>query len=1005
MKMKAKRILSMVLVFCLCLTMIPALAMPTEAATPGYTVSSSYKASSYYSALCNVTLTGNQRTDIVNIALSQVGYREGSYSGDYGGADDGNGSYNNYTEYNYWYHNYVSRGMPVGGDSAPWCATFVSWCAEQANIPSSILKRSTAAGHGASYFNVKFYSGSSTLASNGDNDSYFMGYNYTPKAGDLFFTRSWSHVGIVVAVNGSYVITVEGNTNTNGSSQGNGVYRLTSRKISDLYFGVPNYTNTSVKHTVDTSYGTNFTAYPKAKITAENIFDKYHSQIDSTSWIGTSDKCTIHEVYTDGCCRVTYPLDAGGTKEVYSKISLFNINTHTHNYTGSRYYESAHPHAITQRCVNYDTCGGWIYTGEYYEVKTCEQCWHADFDIGASSVSVKVGESKTVAVSVGGCLPDSAVAYPSFSPDNDVVEVTIKNQQATFTGLKEGTTLFQIRIYSDSSKSYLIGATSIRVDVATPTYTVVYNANGGSGAPGKQTKYHGTPLVLSSVKPSREGYTFLGWSESYSTSSATYQPSGTFNGNYSITLYAVWEIGCEGNSHKYVYTVTGRPTLTSTGKIVGECGYCKATTSVLLPKLNTSDYAYKVTKAATCTATGTGRYTWNTTTYGGSYYFDETIPSTGHSYSYKATKTPTTSSTGTLTGTCSKCSGTTTVTLPKLNTTDYTYSVRTAATCTSVGTGRYTWKTTTYGSFYFDVSLAKLGHSYSYKATKTPTTSATGTLTGTCSKCSGTTAVTLPKLNTTDYSYSVKTAATCTEAGSGRYTWKTTTYGSFYFDVTISKLGHNYSNGSCVRCGAEDLSAEKGKYEITNATGVAGSMVEVYVSITNNPGVISLRNTISYDTSALELISVQDCGLLAGYTTPSATINSPYTLRWADSLATQNNTSNGRIVKLVFQIKDSVETGNYSISVTPVEARNVNGGSVAFNGASAAVTVIDCIIGDTDGDGEVTDWDAIVLNRYLADWNVTIEVAAADVDDDGEVTDWDAIVLDRYLAGWNVTIG
>jgi hypothetical protein len=320
-------------------------------------------------------LTGNQREDIVNVALSQVGYREGNSSNDYSGADDG--SYNNYTEYNYWYHNYVSSGMPVGGDSAPWCATFVSWCAEQANIPTSILKRSTAAGHGASYFNVNFYSGSSSLASSGDNDSYFMGYNYTPQKGDLFFTRSWSHVGLVVGVSGNYVITVEGNTNNNGSSQGNGVYKLTWRKIVDLYFGVPNYSNSPIKHTVDTSYGTNFTAYPKSKITAENIFDAYHNQIDSTSWIGTSDKCTIHEVYTDGCCKVTYPLDAGGTKTVYSKISLFNI--HEHSYTGTRVYEGAHPHRISQRCVDYATCGGYIWTDEYYELKTCEQCWHATF--------------------------------------------------------------------------------------------------------------------------------------------------------------------------------------------------------------------------------------------------------------------------------------------------------------------------------------------------------------------------------------------------------------------------------------------------------------------------------------------------------------------------------------------------------------------------------------------------------------------------------------------------
>lgn len=59
---------------------------------------------------------------------------------------------------------------------------------------------------------------------------------------------------------------------------------------------------------------------------------------------------------------------------------------------------------------------------------------------------------------------------------------------------------------------------------------------------------------------------------------------------------------------------------------------------------------------------------------------------------------------------------------------------------------------------------------------------------------------------------------------------------------------------------------------------------------------------------------------------------------------------------------------------------------------------------DVDGDGEVSDWDAIVLNRYLAGWDVEINVSASDIDDDGEISDWDAIVLERYLAGWGVEL-
>ena len=162
------------------------------------------------------------------------------------------------------------------------------------------------------------------------------------------------------------------------------------------------------------------------------------------------------------------------------------------------------------------------------------------------------------------------------------------------------------------------------------------------------------------------------------------------------------------------------------------------------------------------------------------------------------------------------------------------------------------------------------------------------------------------------------------------------------------------------------------KYEMKDVTGVAGSTVEVYVSIENNPGIISLRNTICYDTSALELVKVEDCGLLSGYTNPSTTLDSPYTLRWADSLSVNNNTNNGQLVKITFKIKEETELGSYNISVEPIEARKTDGTKVTFIGENATVEVIDCVIGDVDGDGEVSDWDAITLDRYLAGWDVML---------------------------------
>ena len=71
-------------------------------------------------------------------------------------------------------------------------------------------------------------------------------------------------------------------------------------------------------------------------------------------------------------------------------------------------------------------------------------------------------------------------------------------------------------------------------------YTIAYNANGGSGAPGSQTKYYGKTLKLSTTKPTRTGYTFKGWSKS-STGSVAFASGASYTTNASDTLYAVWE--------------------------------------------------------------------------------------------------------------------------------------------------------------------------------------------------------------------------------------------------------------------------------------------------------------------------------------------------------------------------------------------------------------------------------------------------------------------------------
>lgn len=76
---------------------------------------------------------------------------------------------------------------------------------------------------------------------------------------------------------------------------------------------------------------------------------------------------------------------------------------------------------------------------------------------------------------------------------------------------------------------------------AWPTYTVKYNANGGSGAPSSQTKVKGTTLKLSTTKPTRTGYTFQGWGTTASDTSVNYAAGANYTSDAAITLYAIWK--------------------------------------------------------------------------------------------------------------------------------------------------------------------------------------------------------------------------------------------------------------------------------------------------------------------------------------------------------------------------------------------------------------------------------------------------------------------------------
>ena len=72
-------------------------------------------------------------------------------------------------------------------------------------------------------------------------------------------------------------------------------------------------------------------------------------------------------------------------------------------------------------------------------------------------------------------------------------------------------------------------------------YTVTYDANGGEGAPSAVEVHADETINLSSIVPTRQNYTFAGWSEKSDSTSAAYQPNDSFTmGNSLVTLFAIW---------------------------------------------------------------------------------------------------------------------------------------------------------------------------------------------------------------------------------------------------------------------------------------------------------------------------------------------------------------------------------------------------------------------------------------------------------------------------------
>lgn len=127
------------------------------------------------------------------------------------------------------------------------------------------------------------------------------------------------------------------------------------------------------------------------------------------------------------------------------------------------------------------------------------------------------------------------------STTNSSITVSV-NEGSTYYYYGIASTGYAMNSCSSSSSpcSGTMGASAVTktLTASRKTYTISYNANGGTGAPSSQTKTYGITLTLSNTKPVKIGYPFLGWTINSNGTGTLYQPGGSFTTNANTTLYA-----------------------------------------------------------------------------------------------------------------------------------------------------------------------------------------------------------------------------------------------------------------------------------------------------------------------------------------------------------------------------------------------------------------------------------------------------------------------------------
>ena len=574
--------------------------------------------------------TGDQIEDLIAVATTQVGYTEGNSTSQMGGTSGGSG---NYTKYGAWY--------PMNGQ--PWCAMFVSWCANQAGISTSVIPKHASCDIGMQWF---------------QNNGYWQwsracGSSYTPKRGDIIYFRTntsitydSTHVGIVSGCNGSTVYTIEGNASNKCQTKD---YAVTDAHI--LGYGTPAYTVVAPYSTGTykvTASSLNMRNQPTTSGTTVLQALPTGAVVTVTQVSGTWGYCTYNG--TSGWIHLGYCVATDPTYYLTFNPNGGTIqgNVYTYAIKDEQYYREVLTGGIPVATRTGYQLSGWYcekynYTlgldGQFVvkEDVTFDAVWTPHpgrYKITAGALNIRDGAGKVDTNILGTITQNEEVNITAFNGDWGFI---------TYNNVSGWVSLAYCQRIGDVVEEETPGTGTD----TTKTYTLTFELDGGTMPANYTTSYEFKEgeLMVNVIGgfpvPTKSGYDFYGWRW---TKAGYDTRSYRWTDGWGTQVYAFWDADNNrqdvyvnatliadwvDHSHTYETTVTKAATCYSTGIRTKVCTSCGETTTSTIAKTD-HNYVSQVTVASTCIKEGTMTYTCSSC--GDAY--TTTITKTDHQYTY-----------------------------------------------------------------------------------------------------------------------------------------------------------------------------------------------------------------------------------------------------------------------------------------------------------------------------------------------------------------------------------